>query len=62
MQTPSFMSTGTTIIELREFKEKEKKKKNNGQNGIILAKSDFAKIFATQLSFDMCCTVKSLLT
>ena len=27
VQIPSFMSTGTTVIELREFKEKKKKKK-----------------------------------
>ena len=29
IQIPSFMSIGTTVIELREFKKKKKKKKKN---------------------------------
>ena len=29
VQIPRFTSIGTTVIELREFKEKKKKKKNN---------------------------------
>ena len=29
VQIPSFMSIGTTVIELCEFKEKKKKKKKN---------------------------------
>ena len=32
VQIPSFMSIGTTVIELREFKEKKKKKKKNNNN------------------------------
>ena len=31
VQIPSLMSIGTTVIELREFKEKKKKKKNNAE-------------------------------
>ena len=31
VQILSFMSIGTTVIELREFKEKKKKKKNMGK-------------------------------
>ena len=30
---PSFMSIGTTVIELREFKEKKKMKKDEEQHG-----------------------------
>ena len=32
VQIPSFMSIGTTVIELCEFKEKKKKKKNNNMD------------------------------
>ena len=33
VQIPSFMSIGTTVIELREFKVKKKKKKNMDKMG-----------------------------
>ena len=36
VQLPSFMSIGTTVIELREFKEK-KKKKNMDKMGNIFS-------------------------
>ena len=29
VQIPSFMSIGTTVIEVREFKQKEREKKKN---------------------------------
>ena len=32
VQIPSFMSIGTTVIELREFKEKKKKNNNNNMD------------------------------
>ena len=32
VQIPSFMSIGTMVIELREFKEKKKKNNNNNNN------------------------------
>ena len=35
VQIPSFMSIGTTVIELREFKEKKKKKNNMDKMGKI---------------------------
>ena len=49
--TPNFMSIGTTVIGLREFKEKENLSYNSGQ------KWYFKTI---QLGFDMCCAIKSL--
>ena len=36
VQIPSFMSIGTTDIELSEFKEKKKKKKNMDKMGKII--------------------------
>ena len=35
VQIPSFMSIGTTVIELREFKEKKKKNNNMDKMGKI---------------------------
>ena len=35
VQIPSFMSIGTTVIELREFKEKKKKKNTVDKMGKI---------------------------
>ena len=37
VQIPSFMSIGTTVIELREFKEKKKKKTMDKMGKICLA-------------------------
>ena len=45
------MSIGTTVIEIREFKE--------GHGQIIGQMWYLEKIFASQLSFDMCCTATS---
>ena len=61
VQIPSFMSIGTTDIELREFKEK-KKKKNMDKMGKIIKfmfssnmnrKWYFSEIFHTQFCFDI---------
>ena len=67
VQVPSFMSIGTTDIELREFKEK--KKKNNmdkmGKIYIYMFSSNmkrkwyFSEIFHTQFCFDIFYAVKS---
>ena len=60
VQIPSFMSIGTTVIELREFKEK-KKKKNNMDKMMFSSnwkrKWYFSEIFHTQFCFDMFYTV-----
>ena len=67
VQIPSFMSIGTTDIELREFKEK-KKKKNMDKMGKIIKfmfssnmkrKWYFSEIFHTQFCFDIFYAVKS---
>ena len=56
------MSIGTTVSEFREFKEE--KKKNDMVNGKIILSHNFGQqwhfrnTFATQVSFDVCCTVK----
>ena len=50
------MYIGTTVIEFKE----EKKKKNNMDKINFGQKWYLKKVSATQLSFDMCCTVKSL--
>ena len=63
MQIPSFVCSGTMVIELREFNDKKKKKKKKntmdkmqfGQKVVVLN-----KIFGTQITFDMFCAVKSL--
>ena len=63
IQIPSFMSTciGTTIIELREFKEK----KEHGQNGKTIFSSNlkkkwyFSEIFHSQFCLDMLYALKS---
>ena len=66
VQIPSFMSIGTTDIELREFKEK--KKNNNmdkmGRKKIMFSsnmkrKWYFSEIFHTQFCFDIFYAVKS---
>ena len=56
-----FVNIGAMVIELRVFNKKEKKKKKKnmdkmdfGQSGTLMI-----VIFGTQLSFDMCCAVKS---
>ena len=59
VQIPSFMSIGTTVIELREFKEKKKKKKTpwtkfNGKN---MFSSNWKRKWYTQFCFDMFYTV-----
>ena len=51
------MSIGTTVVELCEFKE-EKNNNNNMDKNYF--KKYCVKIRAIQLSFKMCCTVKSL--
>ena len=67
VQIPSFMSIGTTDIELREFKEK---KKNNNMDkmekiiksmfsSIMNRKWYFSEIFHTQFCFDIFYSVKS---
>ena len=67
VQIPSFMSIGTTDIELREFKEK-KKKNNMDKMGKIKKfmfssnmnrKWYFSEIFHTQFCFDIFCAVMS---
>ena len=67
VQIPSFMSIGTTDIELREFKEK-KKKNNMDKMGKIKKfmfssnmkrKWYFSEIFHTQFCFDIFYAVKS---
>ena len=67
VQIPSFMSIGTTDIELREFKEK-KKKNNMDKMGKIIKfmfssnmnrKWYFSEIFHTQFCFDIFYAVKS---
>ena len=67
VQVPSFMSIGTTDIELREFKEK-KKKNNMDKMGKIIKfmfssnmkrKWYFSEIFHTQFCFDIFYAVKS---
>ena len=67
VQIPSFISIGTTDIELREFKEK---KKNNNMDKMgkikeimfssnIKRKWYFSEIFHTQFCFDIFYAVKS---
>ena len=67
VQIPSFMSIGTTDIELREFKEK-KKNNNMDKMGKIIKfmfssnmnrKWYFSEIFHTQFCFDIFYAVKS---
>ena len=67
VQIPSFMSIGTTDIELREFKEK-KKNNNMDKMGKIIKfmfssnmkrKWYFSEIFHTQFCFDIFYPVKS---
>ena len=67
VQVPSFMSIGTTDIELREFKEK-KKNNNMDKMGKIIKfmfssnmkrKWYFSEIFHTQFCFDIFYAVKS---
>ena len=36
MQIPSFVCSGTMVIELREFNDKKKKKKNTMENFVII--------------------------
>ena len=65
VQIPSFMSIGTTDIELREFKEKKKNNnmdkmgKNNMFSSNMNRKWYFSEIFHTQFCFDIFCAVKS---
>ena len=67
VQIPSFIFIGTTDIELREFKEK-KKKKNMDKIGKMIKfmissnmkrKWYFSEIFHTQFCFDIFYAVKS---
>ena len=55
VQPPSFMFIGTTVIELREFKEKKKKKKKrkNMFSSNWKRKWYLREIFHTQFCFDM---------
>ena len=53
------MSIGTTVIELHEFKEKEKDMDKLEKSYISGQKWYLKTIFATQVSFDIRCTVKS---
>ena len=67
VQIPSFMSIGTTDIELREFKEKKKKNNMDKMGKIIKSmfssimkrKWYFSEIFHTQFCFDIFYAVKS---
>ena len=67
VQIPSFMSIGTTDIELREFKEKKKKNNMDKMGKIIKSmfsssmkrKWYFSEIFHTQFCFDIFYSVKS---
>ena len=43
VQIPSFMFIGTTDIELREFKEKKKKKNNMDKIGKIMISSNMKR-------------------
>ena len=60
VQIPCFISIGTTSIELREFKEKEKKK-NMDKNRCLVIKRKwyYSEIFHTQFCFDMFYALKS---
>ena len=66
-QIPSFMSIGTTDIELHEFKEKKKKNNMDKMGKIIKSmfssimkrKWYFSEIFHTQFCFDIFYAVKS---
>ena len=65
MQIPSFVGSGTMVIELREFNDKKKKKKNTMDkmqklNFVIMWPKCGSLIFGTQITFDMFCAVKSL--
>ena len=67
VQIPSFVYSGTMVIELREFNDKKKKKKKNTMDTmlklnfvIIWPRSGSLMIFGTQITFDMFCAVKSL--
>ena len=66
VQIPSFMAIGTTVIELRKFKEKKKKKKKNTMDKLKWEnmfssnwkrKWYLSEIFHTQFCFDMFYTV-----
>ena len=65
VQIPSFMAIGTMVIELREFKEKKKRRRKtmHGQNGKNMFSSNWkrkwylSEIFHTQFCFDMFYTV-----
>ena len=67
VQIPSFMSIGTTDIELREFKEKKKKNNMDKMEKIkkfmfssnMKRKWYFSEIFHTQFCFDIFYAVKS---
>ena len=66
VQTPSFMSIGTTDIEFREFKEKKKKKMDKMGTLIKFMFSSntkrkwyFSEIFHTQFGCDIFYAVKS---
>ena len=51
VQVPRFMSIGTTVVELREFKEKKMKNRKRKQY--------FSEIFHAQFCFGMFYLVKS---
>ena len=61
VQIPSFMSIGTTGIEIREFKEKKKKldKIGNMFSSNVNRKWYFSEIFYREFCFDMFYAVKS---
>ena len=52
------------VIELREFNDKKKKKKNNMDKmqkfNFVIIKAKFNEIFGTQITFDIFCAIKSL--
>ena len=64
VQIPSFMSIGTTDIELREFKEKKNNMDKMGKIKKIMFRSNkkrkwyFSEIFHTQFCFDIFYAVK----
>ena len=66
LQLPSFTLIGTMVIELREFNDKKKKKKNMDKMQKLFFVITWTKcgnlnvIFGTQIIFNMICAVKSL--
>ena len=57
MQIPSFVCSGTMVIELHEFNDKKKK---NTMDKMLIIWPKSGNLFGTQITFDMFCAVKSV--